>query len=497
LAIGKYSHSFFLPKLFLVAVLFAGCLTFQILFYTGGESPLLMALYIVPILFTASFWGRLPGLISGTASTAAVGIVIAIIKPSALLQTMALCALFYIAIGAFVGRLFELMKIVRLKNRDLEQAIGRLAESEEKYTSLFENVPVGLYRTSPSGEILDANQAIVDLLGYPDKQTLLAVNVGSIYADSDHRNGFRERIDNAGTVRDFEARFRHYSGREIIAQISAHAIRDADGGILYYEGSLKDITDKRKAETQKQRTERLESVGYLAAGIAHDFNNILAGIRGFAEYLARKPKADANVAEAGKKIISATERAVSITDSLLMTLGSNLYDPRPARVADLVREARGNLGAAETAGIRVDFRIESGPAADGPLILADTALIAAAIRELISNAVSASYPGGVVVVQMGTGLVDRTMFFAHHGDFEGNYAWISISDEGHGMDEQTMERIFEPYFTTREFGYSAGFGMTRVYGIIRQHGGAIGIRSAPNRGTKVALYLPLVTQETD
>jgi PAS domain S-box-containing protein len=488
---NETSRSFFLPKLLLVAFLFAGCLVCQILFYHGGESPLLMALYIVPILLTASFWGRLSGLISGTASTAAVSIVVAAIKPSVLLQTLALCALFYVCIGAFVGRLFELMKIVRRKNRDLEQAMARLTESEERYRSLFEKVPVGLFRISPSGEFLDANPAVVDILGYPDKQTLFAVNVEAIYSDSDQRNAFRERIEKVGTVQDFEARFRHYSGREITAQISTRAIRDADGGIVCYEGSLKDITDRRKAEAQKQRTERLESVGYLAAGIAHDFNNILAGIRGFAEYLTRKPSADARVAEAGEKILSATERAVRITDSLLMTLGPNLYNPRPVLVADIVRAACGNWGAEGSTGIRVDFRIATEPASEGPLILADAALIVAAIRELISNAVSASNPRGLVVVCMGTGAMDQTLFFAQRCDFDGTYAWISISDEGHGMDEPTLERIFEPYFTTREFGSSAGFGMTRVFGIIRQHGGAIGIRSLPNKGTTVTLYLPL------
>jgi two-component system cell cycle sensor histidine kinase/response regulator CckA len=388
------------------------------------------------------------------------------------------------------------MKTVRRKNRDLEQAMKKLNESEERYTSLFENVPVGLYRTSPSGEFLDANQAVVDLLGYPDKQTLLAVNIEKLYTDPDRREEFREQIETAGRVRDFEARMRHYNGRQIGVQISANAIRDADGGVLCYEGSLKDITDRRKAEAEKQRSERLESVGYLAAGIAHDFNNILAGIRGFAEYLAGKSQPDAKVVEAGYRILSATERAVRITDSLLMSLGPNLSDPRPARVADLVREACGNWEPEGSADIRMEVSFEKESTSGGPWVLADAGLIVAAIRELIDNAVSASDPGGVVVVRMGTGPVDQTMFFADHRDLSGNHAWISVSDEGRGMDERTMERIFEPYFTTREFGSGAGLGMTRVYGIIMQHGGSIGVRSRPNKGTTVRLYLPLATEET-
>ena len=455
--------------------------------YRGSDSPLLLSLYIVPIILAAGFWGRLAGLLAGIASTAVVCVLVALVKPAVLPQVLLLCALFYVGIGGLVGRLFQLMKKVRSQNRELAQSMARTTESEERYRSLFERVPVGLYRTTPAGQIIDANRAMAGMLGFPDRQALLAVNAVDLYIDRAQREAFIGQAERSGAVQDMEARLRRHDAGEITVLISAHAVRDASGAVQYYEGSLKDITEIRKVEVQKQRTERLEAIGQLAAGIAHDFNNIIAGIRGFGEYVAKKQGEDPLVREAGERILSATERASRIVDGLLALLGTHLHDPRRVRVTDLVRAVCGNENLPGDGGIRIETELTP----DSPWVAADPERIAVAIRELVDNAVRASDPGGRVTVRTGSGAADRTMFFAQQSDLGGTWAWISVEDRGSGMDEHTMERIFEPYFTTQRFGAGAGLGLARVYGIIRQHGGAIGIRSRPKEGTTVTLYLPI------
>ncbi len=139
---------------------------------------------------------------------------------------------------------------VALQRKRAEEA---LRESEERYRSLFEGVPVGLYRTTPEGRILDGNPALVQMLGCPDRETLLAANVADAFMDPEERRQWQALIERRGSLRDFETRIRRYDGTIIWVEDSAQVVRDADGQVLYYEGSLKDITERVQAEEELRR----------------------------------------------------------------------------------------------------------------------------------------------------------------------------------------------------------------------------------------------------
>ena len=135
---------------------------------------------------------------------------------------------------------------------ELHRAEEMLRESEERYRTLFEGVPVGLYRTTPEGQILDVNPALVEMLGFPDQDTLLAANAAEGYANPEDRARWQALMDHEGVIRDFEAQWRRYDGKIIWVKDSARCVRDADGQILYYEGSLEEITQRKRAEQALQ-----------------------------------------------------------------------------------------------------------------------------------------------------------------------------------------------------------------------------------------------------
>jgi PAS domain S-box-containing protein len=136
--------------------------------------------------------------------------------------------------------------------RELQRAEEVLRETEERYRTLFEGVPVGLYRTTPKGQILDVNPALVEMLGFPDRDTALAANAADGYANPEDRARWRALMDHEGVIRDFEAQWRRYDGKSIWVKDSARCVRDADGQVLYYEGSLEEITQRKRAEQALQ-----------------------------------------------------------------------------------------------------------------------------------------------------------------------------------------------------------------------------------------------------
>lgn len=140
--------------------------------------------------------------------------------------------------------------------RDITERVRaeeELWESEERYYSLFNHVPIGLYRTTPAGEIVDANPALVKMLGYPDQKSLLAVNVADVYVDPEVRRREQALLEHEGVVRRFEAQIRRYDGTVIWTWDTCRAVRDAQSRVLYYEGSLEDITEQVRAEEEIQR----------------------------------------------------------------------------------------------------------------------------------------------------------------------------------------------------------------------------------------------------
>ena len=152
---------------------------------------------------------------------------------------------------------FARLPIVARSALKRAQQCQALRETEARYRGLFDGMPVGIYRTAPEGQALDANPALVQMLGYPDREALLAVNAADVYANTEDRRRWQAMMEHEGVVHEFEAQLRRCDGTTIWVQDSARAVRDSDGRVLYYEGVMEDITQRKQAEEALRRERTL------------------------------------------------------------------------------------------------------------------------------------------------------------------------------------------------------------------------------------------------
>jgi two-component system cell cycle sensor histidine kinase/response regulator CckA len=364
-----------------------------------------------------------------------------------------------------------------------------LREAEEKYRKLFDNVPIGLYRTTPSGEILDANLALVQMLGYPDRESLLAMNTETIYVTPDDRQLWQKKVESEGVVNRGTVRLRRHDGTIIWMEENSRAFRDADGRIVHYEGSLEDISDRKRAEEELYEAQKMEAVGRLAGGVAHDFNNLLGVILTSLELMDKEIGDPVRLESHCKRIRSAAEKAASLTQQLLAFGRRQVLQPRVLNLNEVVRGMRDLLESMIGESIAFEARLD----AEIARVKADPYKLEQAIVNLVVNARDAMSSGGRLTIESGNvelSGADCSRLGAPPGD----YVTLTVNDTGTGMDEQTKARIFEPFFTTKK-GLGTGLGLSTVYGIIRQSDGHIWVESKVGEGTRVTLYLPRFIEE--
>jgi nitrogen-specific signal transduction histidine kinase len=256
-----------------------------------------------------------------------------------------------------------------------------------------------------------------------------------------------------------------------------------------------DITARKQAEEEKVllesqllQSQKMEAVGTLAGGVAHDFNNILTAIMGFTYVLRMDLKSDDPKIAYVDQILSASQKAASLTQSLLAFSRKQQIDLKLHKMNDIVGQTAGLLKRLLTEDIELKVILSH----RNPTILADIIQIDQILMNLTTNARDAMPKGGILRIETGTVTLDEE-FIALHGYGEpGEYALLSVSDTGTGMDEKTKEHIFEPFFTTKEVGKGTGLGLSSVYGAVRQHNGYITVDSTLNEGAIFRIYLPLV-----
>ena len=256
--------------------------------------------------------------------------------------------------------------------------------------------------------------------------------------------------------------------------------------VRWSQQAARSAAEQERLRSRLLKARELESVALLAGGVAHDFNNALAGIGGMAEVL-RGRIADPGLRQHAQKIIEATGKAASVVQGLLSFSEQQRLRGQPLELNGLVRAQREPLAA--VLGPRISLVIE--PAAEEIPILGDRDLLADVLRHLAENAREAMPLGGTCTITIekphAAGEADSGA-----GDPGVPAACLRVRDTGVGMDAETQNRIFEPFFTTKEFGSGAGIGLAAVYGIVRQHGGAIDVESAPGKGATFTLRFPLL-----
>jgi two-component system cell cycle sensor histidine kinase/response regulator CckA len=361
-----------------------------------------------------------------------------------------------------------------------------LQESEERYRSLIENIPVGLYRMTPDGHFLDVNAALMQMLGYTDRDELVATDTRTLFADPDDQGRFiKAMMDNDPSPASIVVQKRRRDGTQLWSRMTARIVRGAKGEVLYYEGATEDVTALRQNEEQLRQSQKMEAMGRLAGGIAHDFNNLLTAIKGNAAMVLDSLPPGSPDALCLQELDAAATRAAGLTRQLLAFSRRQVLQTQVLDLNAIIAEARPLLGRL----IREDIEVIVTPDASTPHVRGDRSQIDQVLLNLAVNARDAMPHGGVLSLRTMNVLLDPTRA-AITGLPQGRYVLLSVSDNGSGMEAETRARIFEPFFTTKERGKGTGLGLAIVYGIVRQSGGAIEVDTAPGSGATFNVYLP-------
>jgi len=314
------------------------------------------------------------------------------------------------------------------------------------------------------------------------------------------REGLLEALDEArrsGGTFEMEYRLRDADGawRRVLDRGnpgSGGAPGAADPAERMIVGSCVDITERRSLEERLRQSQKMEAVGRLAGGVAHDFNNLLTAIIGFSDLLEARLGADPAARGHIRQIRSAGERAARLTQELLAFGRKQVLRPEVLDLNQVVAEAVRLLRRLIPENVEVEFR----PCAGSPGVLADRVQVHQVLLNLALNARDAMPGGGRFLME--TAVEDGAPEGGPEGEGEGGgegprgrRAVLVLSDTGPGMDEETRRHLFEPFFTTKAKGKGTGLGLSTVYGIVRQSGGSLEVRSAPGAGTTFRILLPL------
>ena len=277
---------------------------------------------------------------------------------------------------------------------------------------------------------------------------------------------------------------RHVRGQPRLAQ-------GADGEPERLLGTVQDITEARELEHQLRQSQKLEAVGQLAGGVAHDFNNLLTVIKGYGESLAADLEGEPQ--EAAKEVCLAAESATALTRQLLAFGRQQYVQPLALDLNAVVQEFQGMLG--RLIGEDVAFELSLDPSLGR--VMADPGQMEQILLNLVVNARDAMPRGGNLEVQ--THEVDTLseQAVAAADSKPVRYVCLSVCDDGCGMDGEIQARIFDPFFTTKEPGKGTGLGLSTIYGIVKQCGGEIRVRSSPGHGTTVEVLLPRVDESEE
>jgi len=251
-----------------------------------------------------------------------------------------------------------------------------------------------------------------------------------------------------------------------------------------------DVTERLNLEAQFRHAQKLESVGQLAAGIAHDFNNILTVIQGFADFLIKRCNGDTNMSTPLTRISEAARRAAGLTRQLLMFSRKQMIQPKAIDLNSLLL----NFATMLPRLLREDIKVETNFAPDLMRIEGDTGMLEQVIMNLAVNARDAMPKGGKLIITTSDTEVSPDYARQNPESRAGKFVCLTVTDTGCGMDRKTMERIFEPFFSTKDVGKGTGLGLATVYGILKQQQGWIEVSTKVDIGTTFKIYFPAVAR---
>ncbi len=391
----------------------------------------------------------------------------------------------------------KLRQEVAERTRELLENQAILNESEQKFRLAFENANTGMCLVDMSGNLVRVNNKMAEIFGYA-KNELEQMTVNSLAVPEDRElsgNYMNKALASEQGAAAFEKRYYHKDGHVVWGQVASSLVRNAAGEPDYFISQIQDITIRKQMEDERITMERqllhsqkLESLGVLAGGIAHDFNNILTSVIGNADLALMRMDAQSPAADNLRRIVQASERATDLARQMLAYSGRGRFVIGAIELNQLVEEMAHMLEVS----ISKKARLQLDLARPLPLVEADATQLNQVIMNMVINASEAiGDQSGVIIIT--TGCMDCDSGYLKEAWMNeplpgGHYVYLEVSDNGCGMDHETMSKIFDPFFTTKFTG--RGLGMAAVLGIVRGHKGTIKVYSEPGQGTSFKVFLP-------
>lgn len=399
-----------------------------------------------------------------------------------------------------INRVLEKARLVR-ENRQyrehLEKSAEALRRSEERYALAVEGANDVIWDVNlTTGEVYHSER-FKSILGYEEHEIPANITARE-WRERTHPDDYQRVIEARnfyleGRVPVFEVEFRlrHKDGDYRWVACRGACVRDSQGLPYRMAGSLTDITEHKKLEQELLQTQKLESIGILAGGVAHEFNNLLTAISGYGQILQESIPPDDELSQENiGNVLKAAERAAELTRSLLAYSRKQTIKQEPVRVDTII-------GCVDTLIQRVigeDINISVNVSGENLLVKADVGQMELVLMNLATNARDAMPNGGRLCITTGRVIVKEGSEARYDLSAPGEYALISFTDTGTGIDKESLGKIFEPFYTTKEVGKGTGLGLSLVHGIIKQHNGSILVSSEMGKGTRLDIYLPLIKE---
>jgi PAS domain S-box-containing protein len=368
-----------------------------------------------------------------------------------------------------------------------KRAEAALRESEERYRLIAENTSDLISMLDEHGCYIYASPSYRQVTGYEPADLIGLPSITHIHPE-DHamlREEWKKQIGGQG-ITHITFRYRHADGSWRWCEATETSIERQ--GLRIMIGVGRDVTERKRLESQLQHAQKMESIGRLAGGVAHDFNNLLAAIIGYADLVEEALPPDTSARSDLAEIQKAARRAANLTRQLLAFARRQVFAPHVLNLSDLILDMDKLLRRL----IGEDIELSTLPGANLLPIKADPGQIEQVLVNLAVNARDAMPEGGKLIIETTNVVLDTAYAHKHIGVAPGRYVLLSVSDTGIGMSEEVKHHLFEPFYTTKEQGKGTGLGLATCYGIVKQHGGNIWAYSELGYGTTIKVYLPCV-----
>jgi PAS domain S-box-containing protein len=362
------------------------------------------------------------------------------------------------------------------------------ARNDNRFRGAFVASSQGMAIISANGQVELANDSLKKFLGRTDiDQAAIAFDELIHRDDRGHYlNGIRQLVGGEISSLQHDIRYMNRDGKVMHGATAVSLVKNDKGAVEQMIVQVGDITDRKQVNERLQKAQKMEAVGQLTGGLAHDFNNLLTIIIGNLQLLDGKLAADDKSNKRLQESIDAARKGADLTRQLLAFARKQELEPQDVGINGLVKGMESLI--ARTIGENIELRVNI---MDGdPRALIDPSQLESAVLNLAINARDAMQSSGKLTIETQPAYLDHDYAKLNPDVAPGQYVMIAVTDTGVGMSSELLEKVFQPFFTTKPVGQGTGLGLSMVYGFIKQSGGHIAVYSELGHGTSVKMYLP-------